>query len=78
MTEKEIKNYWLQFEMYKFISKYIEKHGVGCLRRPGKHLRAAFIKEWEAVPEEEKQKRFDRFYKFLIEFGEKQEPTQTE
>lgn len=78
MTEKEIKRHWLEFEMYRFIGKYIEVHGVACLRRPDKHLRAAFIKEWEAMPAEEKQKRFDRFYKFLIEFGEKEEPTETE
>lgn len=25
MTEKEIKRHWLEFEMYRFISKYIEE-----------------------------------------------------
>ncbi len=75
MKEEELKNKWLDYELYLFILPYVILYGKEYIqdRENSKWLRWEFEREWKRKSKEEKQERFDKFYKMLQEVEDNDE-----
>lgn len=72
MNKEELKNKWLEYELSLFIIPYLFLYGESYIKDPlhSVWLRWEFEREWNRKSEEEKQERFDKFYKMLQEVEE--------
>ena len=75
MKKEELKNKWLEYELYLFILPYVILYGKEFIqdRENSKWLRWEFERAWKRKIKEEKQERFDKFYKMLQEVEDNDE-----
>lgn len=75
MKKEELKNKWLEYELYLFILPYVILYGKEFIqdRENSKWLRWEFERAWKRKSKEEKQERFDKFYKMLQEVEDNDE-----
>ena len=75
MKKEELKNKWLEYELYLFILPYVILYGKEYIqdRENSKWLRWEFERAWKRKSKEEKQERFDKFYKMLQEVEDNDE-----
>ena len=61
MKKEELKNKWLEYELYLFILPYVILYGKEFIqdRENSKWLRWEFERAWKRKSKEEKQERFD-------------------
>ncbi|MBQ1294312.1 MAG: hypothetical protein IIY21_09750 [Clostridiales bacterium] len=67
MTEREIKDKWLAYEFWLFVMPYLVMYGEKYCREPMNswQIQREFVRQWEIKSQEEKQARFNQFYRML-------------
>lgn len=72
MNKEEIFDKWLLYEFYLYVLPYMFLYGESYIKDPNKSkwLIWQFNREFERISKEEKQRRFNRFYKLLQEVEE--------
>ena len=67
MTDEELRDKWLAYELYLFIIPYAFMYGNDFIKdeNHSKWLRWQFEREWKRKTEEEKQERFNHFFQLL-------------
>lgn len=67
MTERELKDKWLAYELWQFVIPYFFIYGEAYCNDPlnAWQIRRNFTRQWEKKRQEEKQARFNKFCKML-------------
>lgn len=72
MTDEEIKERWLAYELWQFVMPYLFVYGETYCKDPlnAWQIRRNFTRQWEKKSQEEKQARFNTFYRALKQLEE--------